>query len=420
MLRNYFKSSLRYLAKGKGFSFINIIGLSIGMAGSMLIILWLKNEIGFDRFHKNARQIYEVYGLTNNTDGHRNAIPVVPQPLGPTIAKDFPEIENAVRVKDIDRFLVTVGNKSVTGSQGSFVDPAFLKIFSFPLVSGNIDNQLRDINSITITEKYAKKLFGDADPIGKTIKFDSSDYFTVTGVLKDLPSNTRFNFEYLVAWDYLRKLGEGYSNESWLSNNTATYVLLKPNTRVTDLEGKIKNISRKYSGRPDIWTHFLVPLERLHLYNQYEDGVSVGGRIETVRVFAMIAAFILLIACINFMNLSTARSETRAKEVGVRKVAGAGKWELIIQFYVEAFLPVCGASVFALAISILALPFFNSLIGIQLEIPWTNPIFWIGLAGFILFTSILAGSYPALYLSSFKPVSIFKNQYKKTQLTFNP
>jgi len=323
MIRSYFKIAWRNLVAGKSFSFINIVGLAIGMAGTCLIILWLQNEISFDTFHVNKDRIYQVYGLTGNTDGEAYAIPVTSQPLGPALKKDYPEVEAVTRVKGINSFLVTANDKSITGIEGNIVDPSFLQVFSFPLVKGAENKQLGNLHSIVITEKLAKKLFGEEDALNKTIQIDVADNFIVTGILKDLPPNTDFNFEYLLPWDYLKKRGEGYSNESWLSNNTPTYVLLKPNTNAAAFEAKIKDMTRRYAGRYDVWTHFLFPLSQWHLYSEFENGKSVGGRIETVRTFGLIAAFILLIACINFMNLSTARSEKRAKEVGIRKAAGA-------------------------------------------------------------------------------------------------
>ncbi|MEP7376964.1 MAG: ABC transporter permease [Chitinophagaceae bacterium] len=420
MIENYFKIAWRNLLRGKSFSVINIAGLAAGMAGTILILLWLQNEISFDKFHTNKDSLYEVYGLTNNTDGHPSAIPVVSQPLGPALKQNYPEVEGSARVKDIHSFLFTANDKSFTGIQGSLVDPSFLQLFDFPLTEGNKNEQLKNIYSITLTEKLAKKIFGSKEAIGKIIRLDSVDNFTVTGVLKDIPSNTRFDFEYLIAWDYLKKLGRGYSNESWLSNNTPTFVLLKPNTNVTDFNEKIKNISRENAGRNDIWTHFLFPLGQWHLYSEFENGKPVSGRIEAVRVFGIIAAFILLIACINFINLSTARSEKRAKEVGIRKVAGAGKNLLIGQFITEAFLTACIAGALALLIVQLLLPSFNTLISTRLFVPYGNLYFWVYALGFILITGLLAGSYPAFYLSSFKPVSIFKKQFTKIQATISP
>jgi ABC-type antimicrobial peptide transport system permease subunit len=223
------------------------------------------------------------------------------------------------------------------------------------------------------------------------MRIDSADNFTVTGVLKDLPSNTRFDFAYLLSRDYFKKIG--WNNEGWLSNTTPTYVLLKPNTNLDAFAAKIKNISRVNSGRNDIWTHFLFPLSKWHLYNNFENGRPAGGRIETVRTFGIIALFILLIACINFMNLGTARSEQRAKEVGIRKVTGAGKGLLIGQCIVEAVLTACIAGTMALLIAQLALLPFNTLINTHPSIPYTGIYFWLCAFVFILFTSLLAGSY---------------------------
>ncbi len=422
MLKNYFKTAWRNLLRGKSFSVINIAGLAIGMAGAILILLWLQNEISFDKFHTNKNNLYEVYGLSNNVNGHPNAINQTSQPLAPALKQNYAEVENATRVTDKNGFLLTAVNKSFTGIQGSFVDASFLQMFSFPLIEGNKNEQLKNVYSITITEKLAKKLFGNEDAIGKIIKIDSVDNFTVTGVLKDLPSNTRFNFEYLLPWSYYDKLGHGFANktEAWLSNNTSTFVLLKPHTNVAAFSEKIKDITKHYTGRNDVWTQFLFPLNQWHLYADFENGKPVGGRIQTVRVFGIIALFILLIACINFMNLSTARSEQRAKEVGIRKVAGAGKSLLIGQFILESFIAVCIGGVIALLIVQLALPSFDTLINTQLSIPYDNFYFWLGAIGFIVLTSLLAGSYPAFYLSSFKPVSIFKKQFKKAQATISP
>jgi len=420
MFKNYFKTAWRNLTRGKGFSFINITGLAAGMAGAILILLWLQNEISFDKFHDNKDNLYEVYGLTSNTDGHPFAIPVVSQPLGPALKQDYPEIEAASRVKDIGNFLFTVNNRSFTNVNASFVDSSFLNMFNFPLTEGNKDGQLKNVYSITITEKLAKQFFGNENAIGKIIRIDSADNFTVTGILKDLPANTRFTFDCLLPWDYLKKLGEGYTNESWKSNNTPTYVLLKPNTNVAAINAKIKDITRRKTGSADIWTHFLFPLKDWHLYSEFKDGKISGGRIETVRVFGIIAAFILLIACINFMNLSTARSEKRAKEVGIRKVAGAGKSLLISQFIAEAFLTALLSGILGLLIVQLTLPYFNTLINTQLAVPYNSAYFWLAALGFIIFTSLLAGSYPAFYLSSFKPISIFKKQFKNNNAALSP
>ena len=418
MIKNYFKTAWRNLTRGKSFSFINISGLAIGMAGAVLILLWLQNEVSFDKFHKNKNDLYQVYGLTGNTDGHAVAIDVTSQPMAPALKQNYPEVEAATRVADVSSFLFTADNKSFTNIKGDFVDPSFLSMFTFPLIDGNKNDQLKNVYSITITQKLAQKLFGNEDAMGKIIRIDSVDNFTVTGILKNLPSNTRFDFEYLLPWDYLKKID--WNNDTWLSNNTPTYVLLKPKTDIAAFNAKIKDITKRETGRNDVWTQFLFPLSQWHLYSDFKNGKPAGGRIETVRTFGIIALFILLIACINFINLSTARSEQRAKEVGIRKVAGAGKVLLIGQFIVEAFLTACIAGVIALLIVQLTLPSFNRLINAQLSIPYSSGYFWLCALAFIVITSLLAGSYPAFYLSSFKPISIFKKQFKKNNSTISP
>lgn len=422
MIKNYFKTAWRNLIAGKSFSVINIAGLSIGMAGAILIMLWLYNEISFDKFHANKDNLYEVYGLTAGNDGHPTTIPAVAEPLGPYLKQHFPEVEKAARVSERTDLLLATSEKSFTAIRGAVVDAAFLDMFSFPLIDGMNTGQLSNGYSISITEKLATKLFGNENAIGKTIKIDNADNFTVTGILKNLPANTRFDFEYLLPWAYYEKLSTATSDakEKWLSNNTPTFIQLTANTNTASFNEKIKNISRQQAGRNDIWTHFLFPLKQWHLYSEFENGKPVGGHIATVRVFAIIAAFILLIACINFMNLSTARSEKRSKEVGIRKVAGAGKSLLIWQFITESFLTVCIAGVIALLFVQLVLPSFNTLINTQLAVPYSNHFFWITAISFILFTSLLAGSYPAFYLSSFKPISIFKKQFKHNQSAITP
>jgi putative ABC transport system permease protein len=418
MLKNYFKTAWRSLMRGRSFSFINICGLAVGMAGATLILLWLSNEVSYDRFHVNGDRIYQVYSMTDIPGQKHNSIGAVSQPLGPAMKARFPEVEAFTRCIDFNLFLFTAGEKSIARLKGDFVDPAFLKIFSFPLVAGNRDEQLGSVYSIVVTEKLAKKLFGTTDVVGKMIKIDSVDNFTVTGVLKDLPANTQFDFEYLVPWDYLKKLG--MNNEDWVSNNNYTYLLLRPHTDVAGFNGKIRDLTRVNTGVNTLWLHFVYPLRKWHLYSTFDNGVPVGGRIETVRVFGLIAVFILLIACINFMNLSTARSEKRAKEVGIRKVAGAGKGLLIGQFMAESFVTVVIAGALALLLVQILLPAFGRLVGTELMVPYVSPFFWLGAVGFLLFTSLLAGSYPAFYLSAFKPVSIFRKQFRRTRATLSP
>jgi putative ABC transport system permease protein len=418
MIRNYLKTAWRSLIRGRSFSMINIAGLAVGMAGATLILLWLFNEISFDRFHVNRDRIYKVYAMTDIPGEKHNTIDVVSQPLGPAMKARFPEVESFARLADVGHFLFTAGEKSFTGLRGEFVDPDFLRLFSFPLVAGDQGQPLGSVNSIVLTEKLARKLFGTTDVVGKTVRIDSTDHFTVTGVLKDLPSNTEFDFEYLLPWSYLKKLG--WNNDNWVSNNSYTFLLLQPHTDLTAFNAKIRDFTRVNTGQYNLWVHFVYPLPKWHLYSSFDDGIPAGGRIDTVKVFALIAIFILLIACINFMNLSTARSERRAKEVGIRKVAGAGRGLLIGQFIAESFLTVLIAGILSLVLVELTLPAFGRLVGTALDIPYSSPVFWLCTAGFLAFTSLLAGSYPAFYLSAFKPVGIFRKQFRRTRAILSP
>lgn len=417
MLRNYFKIAWRSLTRTKRFSIINISGLAIGMAGAALILLWIQHEFSFDRFHANRDRLYEVYGLAT-ADHKMIAINQTEQPLGPALKKDYPEIENTARVAEVSSLLLSAGTEPFTGIKGAFTDSSFFSLFSFPLVQGEPRQLLTGSNEIVITERLAQKLFGKEPALNKMIKIDSVDYFRVAAVLKDLPSNTRFDIDYLLPWTYLKKVG--WSNDSWLSNNISTFVLLQPNVNAAAVDGKIKDIARHYSGRNDVWTHFLFPLDKWRLYSVFENGQATGGRIAIVRLFGIVAVMILLIACINFVNLSTAKSERRAREVGIRKVAGAGKSLLFGQFMTEALLTALIAGCLAMLLVEGAVPYFNLLIDTSLVIPYTNIVFWLCAVAFILLTGLLAGWYPAFYLSAFKPVSVLKGGFKKREGIISP
>lgn len=406
MFYNYLIIAWRNLLRERSFSLINISGLAVGMASAVLIFLWIKNELSYDRFHLHKNQLYEVYGLTS-MEGKLATISQTSQPLGPAMEKDFPEVKSACRVASVNSFLLSSADKRLTGIEGSIVDPAFLNMFSFPIATGDV-YPLREAHSMVITERLGKKLFGNSNPLNQTILIDSLDRFLITAVLKDLPGNTRFNFDFLLPWSYLTRLG--WNNDSWLSNNISTFVQLDPMIPVASFNEKIKDITRRYTQRNDVWTHFLFPLKQWHLYAEFENGKPSGGRIDTVKLFATIALFILLIACINFTNLSTARSEKRAKEVGLRKVVGAGQGLLMLQFICESIFTAAIAGVLAGVLVQLVLPAFSNLIDARLFVPYSSVSFWLTALGFIVFTGILAGSYPAFLLAAFKPVSIFQKR----------
>ena len=415
MLKNYLKIAWRNLIRNKSFSILNIVGLSIGLAVTTLILIWINFELGVDQFHENNDRIYEVYNQYP-VDGEIWTWNSTPKVMGPVIEKDYPEVENVTRFFDAS-FLFSTDEKRIKSS-GNIVDADFLKMFSFPLLEGNIETVFENVNSVVITESLAKKMFGDTPPVGKIVKVDNVDSFIVSGVLKDLPSNTGFNFEFLMPWKYL--VQKGWHDEHWGNNSIATYVMLKAGTDYTAFSKKIKNLRERYDKEsPDIVT-FLYPFSRYWLYSDFENGKEVGGRIDLIRMFGIIAAIILIIACINFMNLSTARSEKRAKEVGIRKVVGARKTALVIQFLGESILISFLAALLALVIVLVALPSFSTLIEKPLSLELTNLWFWIAALGVILFTGVLAGSYPALYLSSFKPSAVLKGTFRKLNSPITP
>jgi ABC-type antimicrobial peptide transport system permease subunit len=285
------------------------------------------------------------------------------------------------------------------------------------MIEGNPNTALNGSYSIVITKKMATKMFGDEEAINKIIRIDSNN-FTVTGVLKDLPINTQFDFEFILPWSYLTKTSQ--DDQDWGNNSCNTYVQLQPGSDLVRTDAKIRNTTIKHSGGIEQQEIFLHHISKWHLYSSFENGKIAGGRIETVRMFAIIAAFILMIACINFMNLSTARSEKRAKEVGIRKVAGANKQLLIGQFLGESILIATLAAIASAIFILIALPSFNLLVAKQLMIPYDNIYFWMAALLFIIFCGIFAGSYPAFFLSSFKPVRVLKGTFKKAHAAVNP
>src|SRR6201991_3578388 len=417
MFKNYLKVAFRNLWKNKGFSFINIIGLAVGMASAILILLWIQNEVSYDDFHVKKDRIYEAWNRAEFS-GALHCWNTTPKVLASAMQRDFPEVEHAARVNWPSRVLFTVGEKKLM-ERGNAVDSIFLQIFSFPMLQGNPMTALNDPHSIVLTQSFAKTLFGSEDVMGKVIRIDNKRNYTVTGVLKDLPNNTRFNFKYLLPWSFIRENGNDDA-DNWGNNSTRTYVLLKSNATLASIAPKMKIIKQRYDISEKKWEMFIYPISRWRLYSNFKWSQEDGGRIEFVRLFGIVAAFILLIACINFMNLSTARSEKRAKEVGIRKVVGAPRSKLISQFIGESILLAFLAGIVGILIVLLSLPGFNQLTEKHLYIPFGNILFWLSAIGFIIFTGLLAGSYPAFFLSSFQPVKVLKGTFKAANALVTP
>ncbi len=416
MIKNYFLIALRNLLRQTGFSTINITGLAVGMCSAVLIFLWIANEVSYDQFHEKKDYLYQAWNRSV-FDGKLRCWSTTPKILGPTLKEEFPEIKSTSRIGSTFGFLFTVGETKLTPT-GSFVDPEFLSMFSFPLVKGNAGTALKDVYSVLLTEKLARRIFGDEEAMGKTIKINNSDAMIVTGILKDLPNNTTFNFEYLVPWSYMKKLG--WDDDYWGNNSTSTLVELNPEASIDEFQKKIKDITIRHSKGEEANEVFLHPTTKWRLYSKFEEGVNVGGRIEVIRLFGLIAVLILLIACINFMNLSTARSEKRAKEVGIRKVVGAQRKSLVGQFLGESVLIAFIAGVIALVLVQLVLPLFNELTKKVLILPLNNIYFWLSGISFILITGIIAGSYPAFYLSAFRPASVLKGTFRAVNALITP
>ncbi|HTI10983.1 MAG TPA: ABC transporter permease [Puia sp.] len=416
MLKNYLKVAIRNLWKNKGFSLINITGLAIGMASAILILLWIQNEVTYEQFHEKKDRIYEAWNRSVFS-GKLHCWNTTPKVLAAALQKDLPEVEHTVRVNWSNSYLFSVGDKRLM-VRGNAVDSVFLQVFSFPLLKGNTSTALNEAYSIVLTESLARTLFGKEEAMGRTIRIDNKDNFTVTGILKDLPNNTRFNFNYLLPWSYIRHRGE--DDQNWGNNSTRTYVLLKPNTTLASVAPKMKDFKLRYDSSDRKWEMFLYPMSRWRLHSSFKDGVEDGGKIEFVRLFGIIAVFILLIACINFMNLSTARSEKRAKEVGIRKVVGAPRSALISQFIGESVLLALVAALIAILIVQLSLSGFNQLTDKKLAIEYSSPYFWLAGGLFVCFTGLLAGSYPAFFLSSFQPVKVLKGTFKAVNALVTP
>lgn len=415
MLRNSVKVAWRSLVKNKGFSFINILGLSIGMASALLILLWISFQFSVDQFHTNKDRIYQLFSR-GKINGQVECWAATPMVLGPVIQRDYPDVEALARINWVGAFVFSTGNKHLE-TQGYIADPDFLKIFSFPLLHGNPETALRAGHSVVLTERMAHNLFGDADAMGQVVKIDSNALFTVTGILKDLPYNTRFNFDYLVPWSYTSEVH--WNNKEWDATTVQTIVMLKQGVNEARGNALLRNVVRDNSASVDR-DIFLHPMSKWRLYSSWENGHPSGGAIRFVQLFAIIAGLILLIACINYMNLSTARSMNRAREVGIRKTVGAVRTNLILQFMGESVGVALIAGILALIMLQPGLMAFNKAFYTHLSIPFESGSFWLWAVGFILLTGCVAGSYPALYMSSFRPMHVLKGIFKGAHNLLTP
>jgi ABC-type antimicrobial peptide transport system permease subunit len=409
------KISFRNLRRGGIYSIINIGGLAIGMAAAILILAWIYHQWSYDRFHTKEKLLNLAY-IRTNLGGSSSCFDLTPYSFGPTLKSEYPDIAGVAKMVT-GTFLYANGDTKLKINIG-VTDPDFLTMFDFPLLQGDKETAFIDPYSVILTENAAIRLFGRDDPMGQTLLTNGQYSMTVTGIMKDLPGNTMLNFEALLSFLFLKE--QGWLNDNWTAYNFQTFVELQPNAQLDLVNESIRDIINSHTNNAAQTDVFLYPLNKQHLYSKFENGVPVGGLIETLRLYGIIAGLILLIACINFMNLSTARSEKRTKEVGLRKVMGGKRLSLIRLFLGESMVVAFIAAIIALNLALLVLPVFNTMMGQQITLNLTNSWFWIAGLGFVVFTGLLAGSYPAFYLSSFLPVKVLKGVFRGKQTLISP
>ena len=423
MLKNYFITAWRNLIKRKAFSFINIAGLSIGISVCFIIMLYVQDELNFDRFNKNADRIVRIVFKADINGGKIYEANVMPQ-VASAMTKDYPEVEDATRLRVAGAPKISYNGRNFRDDELVFVDPNFFSIFTLPLIEGDVKTALKEPNTLVITKAAAKKYFGNENPIGKTLVFTSNNNepFKVTGLIDKVPVNSHFQFD---LFGSMTGLNEAKS-DSWMGSNFFTYILLKPGSDYKKLEAKLPGMVEKYMG-PQIQQQMgvsleqfrkkgnglgfvLQPLTSIHLYSHSNYELTSPGNVMYVYIFSAIAIFMLLIACINFINLSTASASKRAKEVGVRKVIGSGRLQLVKQFLLESALLTFFALLISYGLIQFLLPVFNDISGKDLSFEFEIRIIaaFIGLG---VFVSIVAGMYPAFFLSSFKPASVLKGKF---------
>jgi putative ABC transport system permease protein len=418
MLRNYLKIAWRNLLRNKVYSAINIGGLAVGMAVAMLIGLWLWDELSYNKYHQNYDDIAHVrsYSTDPNT-GETEGSESMQFPLGAVLKTNYkPHFKHVLMAFWTGVYTLSNDNEKIT-SNGKFFEPGVIDMLSLKMIKGT-QNALNDHHSIILSASKAKAIFGEVDPLNKTLKIDNRMDVTVTGVYEDLPRNTAFaDVQFFAPWSLWVSSNDGVkrAENDWNNTSFSIYVQVQPNTSVEAVnrafEGFVaKNLPKELAKE---WAKYkpvlyLNPMKKWHLYSEFKNGLPYGGRITFVWLFGIVGIFVLLLACINFMNLSTARSEKRAKEVGIRKAVGSLKGQLVIQFLSESFVVVLCAFVLSLLLVNLSIEGFNKLSDKDLILPFFNPIFWLLCLSFVLLTGFLAGLYPAFYLSSFQPVRVLK------------
>ncbi len=417
MLKTYFRIAWRHLLKNKGYSAINIVGLATGMAIALVIGLWINDELSFDHYHKNHSRIAQAM-ITQISPVLTYTGPTVIMPLGKAFRDQYKDLFSKVAlVHDGSIHLIAAGDKKLT-APALWAENQLPEMFTFKILQGTLASQ-KDPSTALISASLARALFGNADPINKTFRYDGRVELKVGGVYEDLPRNTTFTgIQLILPWN--NKDNDYYANNTiWNDHNGQLYVQLADNVTAEQATQRVRNVPTPHI--KELKEEALIhPLDKAHLYNEFTNGKASGGRIQFVWLFGIIGVAVLLLACINFMNLSTARSEKRAKEVGIRKTVGSLKQQLVIQFLSESILLATLAFIVSLVLVEISLPFFNSIAAKEMYLPWRNGLFWSLAAGFILFTGFLAGSYPAFYLSHFDPVKVLKGTFRLGRLAGLP
>jgi putative ABC transport system permease protein len=409
MFKNYLKTTFRNLLKNKGYTFLNIFGLAIGIACAALIFLWVEDEVSFNDYFSNRDNLYKVKDH-QTYDGNTFTFDATPGPMAQGIKSEIPGIKNSARASWTSQSMFSLDDKNIN-EMGFYVDSSFLSMFQLTFIKGNPSSAFSQLYSIVITEKMANKFFNSTDVLGKTLKVDNKQDYVISGVIEDLPENVSLKFDWLAPFKLYEEQNQWL--KQWGNNGVITYVETDPNANINSINKKLYNYLD--SKQKDLVAKFSIyPMSRWRLYDSFENGKEIPGRIKYVNLFSLIAWIILIIACINFMNLSTARSEQRAREVGVRKVLGAGKGKLIGQFIGESLILALISAVIAVAIIYLSLPAFNSLVEKQLSLNLTNPLHIGGILAIAIICGLIAGSYPAFYLSSFNPIMVLKGLKIKT------
>lgn len=403
MFKNYLQTAFRNIRKRISFSILNITGLAIGIACAGFIFLWVKDEMTYDDYFSNKANLYKIKDY-QTYDGQTFTFDSSPGPLAEAIREEVPGVKNTTRCSWPIDLPFMVSEKEIM-ERGFYVDPSFLKMFQLKFLDGNAQTAFKELKSVVVTKDLAEKLFGDVHAVGKTIRMGNNEPFMISGVVADMPENVTLKFEWLAPFKNFENQNSWLTG--WGNNGVITFVETLPGANIQAINHQLYDFL-KTKGEHLIAKFSIYPMSRWHLYDQFENGKEVEGRMKFVRLFSIIAWIILVIACINFMNLATAQSERRSREVGVRKVLGSGRWELIAQFMTESFLMAFISTAIAVLLIFVLLPAFNTLVDKALVLNLSDSFTWLGLLGIILVCGFVAGSYPALYLSSFKPVKVLK------------